>query len=449
MDKKYIVEEIAKQLKVSKRTVLREIKRGNLPSERVGRRYLISQKSLNRYLKRDGGNVYSSIKRFLSSKKSEMVDLLQKMVTMASSTQEKEQELLLANFVGSYLDQNKIRSVVYRENDAVVVRGSLGWADKGLLFDSPLDTTPAGDERQWKYPPYDGIVKGGRMYGRGTADCKAGIVAMIYACLALKKYADEEKYRVELVFDGGEQDGSYLGMKLALKKGLPVDVGIVGYAGDEHEILIGARGYHRYEFKTKGRSAHTGARVRVGINAINKMVDFIGSFRDKDLPKPKDKRFSFGQRMSFSTIAGGRAINIVPDECSAKLDVRTSPDFKKKLVDSLIDDKINVLKKKDEQFDISYKYLVGSEGYVIRGDSKIIRVLRKSVDDYYREKHGRVKINVTGPAHIGNLLYEHDVPVVLWGPRGTNVHSYDEYVELDSIPETAIVYANTALDFFN
>lgn len=446
MEEKYTVEEVADKLKVSKRTILREIKRGKLDVQKAGRRYLISQKALDKYVQTDIGDSEEKIEQFLASKKGEMVDLLQKLVSMQTADNQLGQEARSANFIKTILDKNDIRSVVYEENSAVAVRGSFGWADEGLLLDCPLDTTSPGDTEKWSYPPFEGVIKGGKMYGRGTADCKAGIVAMIYAVLALKKYVDEEKVRVELVFDGGEQEGDYLGMRLALEKGLPVKAGIVGYAGDDHELFIGARGYHRYTFTTKGVSAHTGARKRVGVNAIDKMVDFVSVMNRINLPKAKDKLFSFGQRMTFSQIQGGRQINIVPDLCTARLDLRTTPDFTKPEVDKMIENTIKKMENNDDQFDIEYHYDVGQEGYLLEKKDRLTELLQKRIVEKY--PHRKLRSVATGPAHIGNLLYGNGVPVVLWGPRGGNVHAYDEYVELDSIPETAEIYTRTILDYF-
>lgn len=140
------------------------------------------------------------------------------------------------------MEEKGIRAVLYQDGDAVAVRGSYGFAEKGILLDCPLDTTPAGDLSKWSFPPYEGVIatsknlsrlkpedtpdvrpgsfsKGTRMYGRGTADSKAGIVSMLYAVLALKKFAPEEDVRVELVFDGGEQNGGVFGYEAGTFKG--------------------------------------------------------------------------------------------------------------------------------------------------------------------------------------------------------------------------------------
>jgi excisionase family DNA binding protein len=446
MNKNFTLDEIANTLKVSSRTVLREIKRGNLKSRRVGRRHIITNRDLQKYLTRSTVGTLLDVEQFFENKKPEMISFLQQLVSMSSENNELGQEGRLAYFIKSKFEENGIRSVVYNEGSAVAVRASYGYADDGILLNCPLDTITTGSLDKWKYPPFDGVIKAGKMYGRGTADCKAGIVAMIYTLFALKRYISEEGIRVELVFDGGEQSGEYLGMKLALKKGLPVKSGIIGYAGDEHELYIGARGYHRYTFVSLGHSAHTGARLKVGINAIEKMAKFISKLTAKKLPKSEPDFFSFGQRLTFSIINGGRGINIVPDECRARLDVRTSPEFDKARVSDFIRKTISELEFEDKDIRLEFQYDVGEEGYLLKKDESIIRVLKGEIDNVYQRR--KVKLTASGPAHVGNLLVKYGVPVVVWGPRGTNVHSYDEYVELDSISKTSEIYTKTIIKYF-
>lgn len=443
--KNYTIDELYKKLRVSQRTILREIKRGRLKVEKVGRRYIVPEKFLQEYLNRNISNRKENIRHSLQNKKGEMITLLQKIVSMPSESESSRDEVKLAVFLKNKLESFGIRSLIYKEGEAVAVRGSFGLRDTGLLLDCPLDTTPAGDFAKWTYPPYEGVIKGGKMFGRGTSDCKAGIVAMIYAVLALKEFVDEEEVRVELVFDGGEQTGAYHGMRLTLKKGLPVKSGIIGYAGTGNDLAIGSRGYHRFRVKSLGYSVHTGARYKSGVNAIVNLAGLITEMEHIRFPKSKNKYFDFGSKLTFSSIHGGKAINIVPDDCEALLDVRTVPDLKRRDVEAIINKIIKSTQLRYKGFDVSTEYLLGSEGYVLKEDEYIIKCLRETVKDVSNREP---RLIVHGPAHIGNLLHRYDIPVVVWGPTGANFHSYDEYVEVDSIPKTANIYAQTALNFF-
>jgi succinyl-diaminopimelate desuccinylase len=445
ISRKYTIEELSQKLRVSQRTLLREIQRGNLQTQRVGRRHLISEEELNKYLGKNNLDLDKKIKSFLAEKKEEMVFLLQKMVSMYSGSNELWEEGRLAAFIKSFLEKNGIRSVLYKDAQTIAVRGSFGFADKGILLDCPLDTAPVGDLTKWKYPPFEGVIKEGKMYGRGTADCKAGIVSMIYTTLALKEFVDEEKIRIEMVFDGAEQSGEYSGMKLAIEKGLPVEAGIIGYSGIMDELAIGARGFHRYTFITHGESVHTGARYKMGVNAISKMAKFILAVEKAKLPHNNNEYFPFGQRLTFSIIEGGRVINVVPDECLTRIDIRTTPEVTKNKVDKFLAQIISQIQKEDKDFKIDWKYDVGQEGFLVDPKSEIISSLTSSIKDILKKD---IPLAASGPANIGKLLYNHNIPVIIWGPKGEGVHSYNEYIEIDSLPITSEIYARAILGYF-
>ncbi|KKQ44035.1 MAG: ArgE/DapE family peptidase [Candidatus Woesebacteria bacterium GW2011_GWA1_37_8] len=206
MDTKYTIAEAAKITKVSQRTLLRAIKNGNLKTEKAGRRHLISERTLNSYLGGSNISLNDALLTFLKNKKSEMVATLQKIVSMPSISSEIGQEEKLANYIKKRLDEWGIRCVVYKEGTSIAVRATYGFANEGFLLDSPLDTLPAGDSVKWTHPPFDGEVVNGKMYGRGTADAKAGIVTQLYSLLFFKRNIDEDKVRIELVFYTLRQD---------------------------------------------------------------------------------------------------------------------------------------------------------------------------------------------------------------------------------------------------
>lgn len=443
----YTIEEVAKRLRVSKKTILREIKKGKLSVQKAGRKYLIDEDALDRYLHLGTSEqpLEEKCRKFLDESKSEMVTLLQKLISLNSDSNTLGQEGRVAYFIKEFLDKHDIRCVVYNEGDAVVLRASYGYANDGILLDCPLDTTHSGDISKWTYPPFEGVVKDGKMFGRGAADAKGGIVTQIYTLLALKQFVPEEKIRVEVVFDGGEQNGEYLGMQLAIKKGLPVTAGIIGYSSNASELQIGARGYHRFTLTSHGKASHTGSRNHFGVNAIEKLCDCIYEIKQQKLPESKNAYFPFGSRITFSMIGGGEAINIVPDTAWTKVDVRTTPDLTQGWLTQFFKNHLFRMHKNDPLLNVNIHYDLGKEGYVLDKKEKIVQLMLQVAKEELKHEP---KLVATGPAHIGNLLYEHNIPVIIWGPRGGNVHSYDEYIELESLPQTSYMYISALLKFF-
>lgn len=442
MKKQLTVKQFAKKVGLTPRTIQREIRRGNIYAKKVGNRFVIDYISLQRYLKKQE---IDEVDTFITNNKRGMVDLLQELVTIPSESEQVEKEELLAKRIKKFLDKHSIRTVISGKGESITLQATYGYADKGIMLNCPLDTTPAGNNLKWKYPPFDGVIRNGCMYGRGTADSKGGMICMMYTLLALKKFVREENIRVEVIFDGGEHSGAYHGMREAVKRGLDIECGIIGYGGDQKDIQIGARGYHRYTIRTRGAASHTGSRTRYGINAITQMAKLIIEIEKNKFPSKKDKLFFFGSRLTFSEISGGQAINIVPDECEARVDVRTLPYQNKGTVDQYFSNIFKKLSRRDKNFKAKIQYLLGEDGYVLKKDNKVITSLQKVLKTNLEKN---VPLAVSGPSHIGAFLYKHNIPVIIWGPKGGNVHAYDEYVEIDSLSTTVQTYVDFVREYF-
>src|SRR5205814_2712164 len=81
-----------------------------------------------------------------------------------------------------------------------------GPEEPGLLLGGHIDVVPAGDESAWSHPPFEGVLTGGRLYGRGAADMKTGLAAILKAIEATAK---GRKMRRGLLFvaTAGEEVG--------------------------------------------------------------------------------------------------------------------------------------------------------------------------------------------------------------------------------------------------
>ena len=157
----------------------------------------------------------------------------------------------------------------------------LGWCEYGegeemIAVLCHLDVVPEGDG--WTVPPYEGLVRDGRIYGRGTMDDKGPAMAALYGLLALKEAGVPLKRRIRLLFGLNEETGS-ADMKYYLKHG--GEVPVMGVTPDgEYPVINGEKGL---------------------INEV-----FSGSFRQEG-----------GVRLT--EIRGGEAHNIVPAEARARL----------------------------------------------------------------------------------------------------------------------------------
>ncbi|MEE2046475.1 succinyl-diaminopimelate desuccinylase, partial [Nocardiopsis tropica] len=206
---------------------------------------------------------------------------------------------------------------VTRDGDAVVARTGLG-RPRRVVVAGHIDTVPIVDNVPSR-------VEGGRLYGCGTTDMKAGVAVQ----LKLAALVAEPVHDVTYVFyDNEEVDASRNGL-LRLTRNHPEwlagDFAILMEPTDG-VIEGGCQGTMRVEVVSRGRRAHS-ARSWMGENAIHgagAVLDVLRAYTPRE-PEVEGLRFHEGLNAVF--IEGGVAGNVIPDECVVKVNYRFAPDL--------------------------------------------------------------------------------------------------------------------------
>jgi succinyl-diaminopimelate desuccinylase len=320
----------------------------------------------------------------------------------------------------------------------------------GLLLLGHLDTVPPGDPQQWMYPPFSGTIADGRIYGRGAIDTKGGMTAALYALAALKRTPGAiQTGRVQLLCLPDEESGATgtLGIKFLHANGLLNGVGaIYAYSGDE--ITLGHRGLIRYRLICTGEAIHTGAADwqdgMAGANAITGMARLLLELEQVNTTYSSARYFErFKTVLTPGTvISGGISINVVPNHCEALVDVRLTPEYDLDWVDTLLRACIDRVMGEQARIQFSYELLNYVPAAISEENAPVFRVLEEAV----RQVKGTIPQRVVaGPANEGYLLIERSIPTVCgFGPSGANAHAVDEYVEIQSLVDTASIFCLTA-----
>lgn len=384
---------------------------------------------------------------FIESHKKNLIGFLQRLVQIPS--QDGIDSLkLISKVVSQELKRFGFKPILISDKKTLSVLCFCNNRSKGkkLWLDAPLDTAATGNKKKWKYSPFSGRIAGGKLYGRGAGDCKAAIAIFTYAAAAVFQSGNEPKGQLILTFDSGEQNGDFTGMRNILKKGIKADACIIGYP-DTEEIAIGSRGFLRLNITTFGKSAHTGARYNVGLNAISKMMKLVQALENLKMRHKKSRFFKFGPRLTVSQIKGGQAINIVPDECNVKVDIRLVPSQTKKTVLKEIKDLIEGLERSDPEFRVKIKPYLYEPAFQTSEKSKIVRLFKKNAEEILDKK---VKLIASGPSNVGNIIGNRGVDTIAgFGVDGDNFHSENEFIFINSIIPVAKVYIKTILDFLS
>jgi len=198
-----------------------------------------------------------------------------------------------------------------------------GQGERGaLVFNGHVDVVPVGAGR-WEHPPFEGVVEGGKVWGRGSADMKGGVAAMLAAAKAIAQANLPLKGDLILTATAGEEVNMLGARALAALPEARNWQAVIISEPTANKLGLAERGVFWPEITTYGKTAH-GSTPELGVNAVMMMVKVLSEFETLEIPfQPHPVLGNFTR--SVNTIQGGVKVNVVPDQCSVMVDMRTLP----------------------------------------------------------------------------------------------------------------------------
>src|SRR5512134_197646 len=233
--------------------------------------------------------------RYLPSMKADVpfdsiVALVQALVRIPSRAGEDD----LAPVVRCIEDWFTVRGVAYRELRApsgapLGLYAEVAGARPGpwTVLNATLDTAGFGNPEAWHHGPTDAAVEDGWLFGRGSADSKAGVA--LFAHLLQQCAAAPVGGRIGVLFDCDEHSGRFGGARAFFDQphgsaGPPRPDGVlIGYPGMDR-IVNGCRGFLRARVRVHGVAAHSGSSRHRGINAVARAAELCTALQALPLP---------------------------------------------------------------------------------------------------------------------------------------------------------------------
>jgi glutamate carboxypeptidase len=364
---------------------------------------------------------------FLQDRHSEMTALLAQLVELESPSYDKPALDRLCAFLEVQLSRlNSDAEVLSRPKAGNHLCARWGSGHGGVLLLCHMDTV-------WEVGTLARRpirVEDGRFYGPGAFDMKGGIVDALWAMRALLDLSLLPDRRVTLLITSDEEIGSRSSRAVIESEALDHDMVLVlEPAQPPHASLkTSRRGVGVYRVTTRGRSAHAGADLEKGINAIEELahqVLAIQRFTDYDA----------GITVNVGVIRGGTRTNVVPAEATARVDARVSDADGSARLDARMNSLIPVLP--------------GTSIHVSGGIDRPPMVRTSAVARLYDQAHAlaseiglRLSEAGSGGGSDGNFTAALGIPTLDGlGVVGDGGHSEDEYVLLSSMPERTALLA--------
>lgn len=195
-----------------------------------------------------------------------------------------------------------------------------------LCFNAHLDVVPPGERGAWTVDPFAGVVRDGRVVGRGVLDDKASVAAQVMAGVALARSGVALFGRLVVNEVADEESGGPAGAALIVgQREVVPDFVIVGEP-TQNRVCLGERGGGLVKIEVLGRAAH-GALPWEGANAVEAAALAVAALRAELWPVLETRTHPFFHHSSASVnvVAGGVSDNVVPDRCQVSIDRRFVP----------------------------------------------------------------------------------------------------------------------------
>lgn len=363
----------------------------------------------------------------------------------------------VANFIAKRLKDIGLEVFVEevmpgRPNVIAILKGNQ--TGKTLLFEAHTDVVTAGDLEDWNYPPFEAIIKEGKIYGRGACDTKGNLAAMVYAIKAIIDSKSDFKGDIRLCIPVDEE-GMMSGIKHFIKQGWADKVNsAVICEPEENNICIAQKGAMRAIIKVKGKMAH-GAMPEAGINpnwGMAKVLIELEKLQNKETKRLGKHRYlghpSITPTILKAPVQGEAQINVIPKECMATLDIRTVPGQEHDILKEKILSIFKKLSLKDPNFLAKMEIIEERPWTETSMDEPIVKAISKAFE--YVSKRKLIYNGVPGATDGTFLKCWKNIPIVTTGAGNRLIpHQANEYVEIEELVETTKMYALTAMLYLN
>jgi succinyl-diaminopimelate desuccinylase len=282
-----------------------------------------------------------------------------------------------------------------------------------FILNGHLDVVPASYKNAFK-----ATIKGNRLYGRGAADMKGPVAAMITLAQNLIKNHPQIDFALMITTD--EETGGFDGVDyLVNKKGYVCNCAIVPDGGPNFELVLGEKGVLFIKIETRGKTAH-GSQPWLGENALDKLINIYTNIKKK-MPQVT-KKDNWQPTVNLGVMSGGDATNKVCHEASAQIDFRYPQIAQRAKILKLV--KKEVKKEKGANF----KILV--EGAPLAND--VQNSYFKKIQEVAKKRGQKLKIKKEHGASDGRFFSAKGIPVLIFKPVCSPSHIDNEWIDLKS-----------------
>jgi acetylornithine deacetylase len=316
---------------------------------------------------------------------------------------------------------------------------------RSLIMNGHIDVVPIGADELWSSPPFDPVVRDGRMYGRGAGDMKAGIAASVTAFQVLQQLRRQPAAPVFLQ-SVVEEECTGNGALACLHRGFRAEAAVIPEPF-AHTILQAQVGVLWLTVEVLGRPAHVMA-ARSGINAIEAAFALFQGLKGMEEQWNAQRHPAFSDHprpinINLGKIRGGEWTSSVPTRCVMDIRVGFYPGMSVEQAKQAVESRLRESARDDPRlrqvhYQVGYTGLQ-AEPLLVDTGHPMIGVLGSAHERVFGSPPQLLASSATTDARFFNLYG--NIPATCYGPEASDIHGIDESVSLASTLQVTKVLA--------
>ena len=317
------------------------------------------------------------------------------------------------------------------------------WASKTngdgptLVFAGHTDVVPPGPSEEWQQPPYSATVVGDTLHGRGAADMKGSLAAMLTAATRFMNKHPNHQGTLGFLITSDEEDVAIDGTAKVMdeldRRGVKIDYCIVGEPSSSHRvgdvIRVGRRGSLNGRLTIRGIQGHV-AYPQLARNPVFEFAPALAELAKETWDNGNE--FFPATSFQISNInAGTGASNVIPGELTVDFNFRFSTESSEEDLKTRTE---AILNRSIEDFSIEWR-LSGPPFLTDTG------ILVPTVQEVIRTHFNiETELSTSGGTSDGRFIAPRGVELVELGPCNATIHKVNEQTSITELNQLSAVY---------
>ena len=316
------------------------------------------------------------------------------------------------------------------------------WAERGtdgpiLVFAGHTDVVPTGPEQQWRSPPFEPTLVDGSLYGRGAADMKGSLAAMVVACEEFVAQHPEHPGRIGFLITSDEEgpavNGTVKVMEYLQNQGKTIDWCLVGEPSSSNHlgdtIKNGRRGSLGAVLKVKGVQGHI-AYPHLADNPIHRALPALHALACEEWDQGNE--FFPPTSMQLSNINGGTgATNVIPGSVEIQFNFR----FSTEVTEAELRQRTEAILQA-HKLDYELQWNLSGQPF-LTASPELVEAAVASIKDVTGLT---AELSTAGGTSDGRFIAPTGTQLVEVGPINASIHKLDEVVLAADLPRLADIY---------